>query len=44
LLLVLLDEEEEKKKTEMREAARKELDEWYKSHDDQVAKNRNANR
>lgn len=38
------DEEEEKKKTEMREAAKKELEEWYKSHEDQVAKNRNTNR
>lgn len=38
------DEEEEKKKKEMREAARKELEEWYRTHEDQVAKNRNANR
>jgi len=38
------DEEEEKKKQEMREAAKKELDEWYSSHEEQVAKNRNANR
>lgn len=44
LILYSLDEEEEKRKTEMREAARKELDEWYKNHDEQVAKNRNANR
>jgi len=38
------DEDEEKKKTEMKEAARKELDEWYKTHDEQVVKTRNTNR
>ncbi|OXA59133.1 clathrin light chain isoform X2 [Folsomia candida] len=38
------DEDEEKKKAEMKEAARKELDEWYKTHDEQVVKTRNANR
>ena len=26
------DQEEEKKKTEMKEHARKELDDWYKHH------------
>jgi len=38
------DEDEEKKKGEMREAARKELDEWYKNHDEQVVKTRQSNR
>jgi len=38
------DEEEERKKAEMKEAARKELEEWYASHDEQVAKNRTINR
>jgi hypothetical protein len=38
------DEEEEKKKIEMRDAARKELEEWYTNHEEQVAKNRKANR
>lgn len=38
------DEEEETKKGEMKAAARKELDEWYSNHDEQVAKNRKANR
>lgn len=44
ITLFCSDEEEEKKKKEMREAARKELEEWYRTHEDQVAKNRNANR
>jgi len=38
------DVEEERKKKEMKEAARKELEEWYTSHEEQVAKNRTANR
>jgi len=38
------DEEEEKKKIEMRDSARKELEEWYSNHEEQVAKNRKANR
>jgi len=42
--LTLKDEEEEVKKEELKEAARKELEEWYKNHDEQVAKNRNTNR
>jgi hypothetical protein len=36
--------EEERKKTEMKEAARKELEEWYSSHEEVVAKNRTINR
>jgi len=38
------DEEEEVKKIELREGAKKELDEWYSNHEEQVAKNRKANR
>ncbi|CAG7733078.1 unnamed protein product [Allacma fusca] len=38
------DDEEENKKAELREAAKKELEDWYKTHEEQVAKNRNANR
>jgi acetoin utilization deacetylase AcuC-like enzyme len=38
------DEEEENKKAELREAAKQELEDWYKTHEEQVAKNRNANR
>jgi len=38
------DVEEERKKTEMKEAARKELEEWYSSHEEVVAKNRTINR
>jgi len=38
------DEDEEKKKAELRDAARQELDEWYKNHDEQLAKTRNTNR
>lgn len=35
---------EEENKTELREKARKELEDWYKQHEEQVAKTRQANR
>ncbi|KAF5308296.1 hypothetical protein FQR65_LT06289 [Abscondita terminalis] len=38
------DEEEEKKKDELREIARKELQDWYKHHEEQIAKTKAANR
>ena len=38
------DQEEEKKKTEMKEHARKELDDWYKHHKEAIEKTRSANR
>ncbi|XP_076028249.1 clathrin light chain isoform X5 [Oratosquilla oratoria] len=38
------DEAEEKAKLELRERGRKELEDWYKQHEEQVAKTRQANR
>ena len=38
------DEEEERKKAEWREAAKKELEDWYKQHEESVSKTRAANR
>ncbi|XP_046458334.1 clathrin light chain-like isoform X1 [Daphnia pulex] len=38
------DEEEERKKQEMKEAARKELEDWYKHHKETIEKTRSANR
>ena len=38
------DEEEERKKKEMKEAARKELEDWYKHHKEAIEKTRSANR
>ncbi|CAD1470094.1 unnamed protein product, partial [Heterotrigona itama] len=38
------DEEEEKKKEEWREAARKELEEWYKHHAEAISKTKTTNR
>ncbi|XP_068210539.1 clathrin light chain isoform X9 [Palaemon carinicauda] len=38
------DIEEEENKNELREKAKKELEEWYKQHEEQVAKTRQANR
>lgn len=35
---------EEENKNELREKAKKELEEWYKQHEEQVAKTRQANR
>lgn len=38
------DANEEKKREEWQEAAKKELEEWYRHHDDLIAKTRSANR
>lgn len=38
------DANEEKKRIEWQEAAKKELEEWYRHHDDLIAKTRSANR
>lgn len=43
-LLEEKDAKEEKTKQELREKATKELAEWYKQHEEQVAKTRQANR
>jgi len=38
------DREEELKKDELREQARKELEDWYKHHDDSIGKTKTTNR
>ncbi|XP_049836982.1 clathrin light chain isoform X4 [Schistocerca gregaria] len=38
------DANEEKRKEELREQAKKELEEWYKHHEEQIAKTKAANR
>lgn len=38
------DANEEKRKEELREGAKKELDEWYRHHEEQIAKTKTANR
>ncbi|XP_053600520.1 clathrin light chain isoform X1 [Plodia interpunctella] len=38
------DAEEEKKKEEMLKVAKKELEDWYKTHEEQIAKTKAANR
>lgn len=38
------DREEELKKTELREQARKELEDWYKHHEESIAKTKTTNR
>lgn len=38
------DREEELKKNELREQARKELEDWYKHHEDAIAKTKATNR
>jgi hypothetical protein len=38
-----VDEEEGEKKTEMREIAKKELDDWYKHHAEQLEKTKENN-
>lgn len=38
------DKEEEKKKQEWREIAKKELEEWYRNHEEAIAKTKAANR
>ncbi|CAL8074117.1 unnamed protein product [Orchesella dallaii] len=42
--LEIKDREEETKKDELKEAAKKELEEWYKGHEEQIVNNRKANR
>lgn len=38
------DREEELKKEELREQARKELEDWYKQHEDSIGKTKSSNR
>ncbi|XP_025410467.1 clathrin light chain isoform X6 [Sipha flava] len=38
------DADEEKKKEELRQVAKKELEEWYKIHKEQIAKTKDVNR
>lgn len=38
------DVEEEKKKEELREQAKKELEDWYKHHEDAISKTKSSNR
>lgn len=38
------DAEEENKKEEMLKIAKKELEDWYKTHEEQIAKTKAANR
>lgn len=38
------DREEEKKKDELREQAKKELEDWYKHHEEAIAKTKSSNR
>ncbi|XP_050303136.1 clathrin light chain isoform X1 [Anthonomus grandis grandis] len=38
------DREEEKKKEELRQIAKKELEDWYKNHEEAIAKTKAANR
>lgn len=42
--IIYLDAEEEKKKEEWKEAARKELEEWYKHHAEAISKTKTTNR
>jgi DNA phosphorothioation-dependent restriction protein DptG len=47
LLLIftnISDANEEKRKEELREGAKKELAEWYRHHEEQIAKTKTANR
>lgn len=38
------DREEEKKKLELREEAKKELEDWYKHHEESISKTKASNR
>lgn len=40
----MTDAEEEKKKEEMLKIAKKELEDWYKTHEETIAKTKAANR
>lgn len=42
--IILLDAQEEENKEKLREAAKKELDDWYKNYDEQISKTKNTNR
>jgi hypothetical protein len=44
ILTDISDANEEKRKEELREGARKELAEWYRHHEEQIAKTKTANR
>lgn len=41
---ISIDADEEKKREELRLVAKKELDEWYKIHKEQIAKTKDVNR
>lgn len=41
---ISIDADEEKKKEELRQVAKKELEEWYKIHKEQIAKTKDVNR
>lgn len=42
--VLIVDKEEEKKKLELREIAKNELEEWYRNHEEAIAKTKAANR
>jgi len=42
--LEVKDAEEEESKDKLKDAAKKELDDWYKNYDEQISKTRNTNR
>lgn len=43
-LISILDAEEEKKKEELRQIAKRELEEWYRHHNELIVKTKQANR
>ena len=43
-LVLIADEEEAKRKEEWKNIAKKELDDWYKHHDEQLSKTKENNR
>ena len=43
-LVFIADEEEAKRKEEWKNIAKKELDDWYKHHDEQLSKTKENNR
>lgn len=44
MINIFADAEEEKKKEEWREAAKKELEDWYKHHLESISKTKATNR
>lgn len=44
IFFICSDAEEERKKEEMLKVAKKELEDWYKTHEEQIAKTKSANR